>query len=186
MARFSAMVALLVVLGIPAGAQAPPAKTAPGQAGGQYSPPGQQAEPHTEGESSSKDTKVSLAPPAGEEGLAPGLDPSDSNVREMTPWDPLKADKNVEIGNYYMTQKNVPAAISRYREALYWKQDDAIAHLKLGQALEADGQYAEARINFEAYLKILPQGKFAPLAHKSLNHMKGKADVPKKPEVPSL
>jgi len=118
--------------------------------------------------------------------MAPGLDPADSDVREMTPWDPMKADRNVEIGEYYMTLKNYPAAISRFREALYWKKDDAMAQLRLGQALETVGQYAEARKSFEGYLKILPAGKFAPLARKALERMKGKADSPRKPEVPSL
>jgi TolA-binding protein len=61
-----------------------------------------------------------------------------------------------------------------------------MARLRLGEALEAVGQYTEARKNFEGYLKTLPQGKYAPLAHKALEHMKGKADHPQKTEAPSL
>lgn len=146
-------------------------------------PPPNAPPPHSNGESSSKDTKVSLAPPAGEEGVAPGKEAEESDIGEMHPWSPMKADKNVEIGDYYLTQKNYAAAISRYREALYWKPDDAMAHFRLGQALEAAGQYAEARKNYQGYLKILPQGKFASTARKALQRMKNKPDAPKRSEA---
>jgi len=184
MIRLSALLTLWLLLGLTAMAQSPSAKPSP-QPSEPASADGGKAAPRSDDESSSKDTKINLAPPAGEEGYAPGADPADSGVQEMTPWNPLKADRNVEIGNYYMTLRNYPAAISRYREALYWKKDDAMAQLRLGQALEVVGQYADARKNFEGYLRILPDGKFAPLARKSLEHMKGKADRLQKAEVPS-
>lgn len=141
--------------------------------------PANQAPPRTEaGESSSKDTKVDLAPPAGEAGL--DLGGASADVRELKPWDPHKADKDVEVGDYYFKRKNYAAAIYRYRDALYWKSDDAVATLRLAQALEQVGQYAEARKNYESYLKILPHGEFAKQATDALGRLHEKPDDPRK------
>ena len=131
------------------------------------------------GESSSKDTKISPSPAV--EAPTPGTD-----TAAERPWDPHKAEKDIEVGDFYMHQKNYPAAISRYREALYWKQDDAMAQFRLGQALEGVGQYTEACKNYEKYVEILPQGKFAGDARKALQRLKGKPDSPKKAEGPIL
>jgi tetratricopeptide (TPR) repeat protein len=146
----------------------------------------QNAPPRSNGESSSRDTKIDLSPPPGESGSAPGAEPEGIDVREMRPWDPHKADKNVEVGDYYLTQKNYRAAISRYREALYWQDNHAIAQFRLGQSLEAVGQFAEARKYYEGYLKILPSGSFAQEARKALERLKDKADEPKKLAGPVL
>ena len=102
----------------------------------------------------------------------------------MHPWDPHKADKDVEVGNYYFKKKNYAAAISRYREALYWKQDDAVALFRLGQALEAVGQYSEARKQYGRYLDLLAKGPFAGEARKALARLKDKPDAPKQLETP--
>ena len=123
----------------------------------------------SEGESSSNRTKVDLSPPPGEAGL--DLRPGASDVQEFKPWDPHKADKCVEIGDFYYKRKNYSAAISRYREALYWKSDHALAFFRLGQALEQTGQYDEARKSYEQYLKILPKGTYATQSQKALEKL---------------
>jgi len=138
------------------------------------------------GESSSKDTKIPLESPAVDRSGTAGGGGSAGDVREMRPWDPHKADKAVEVGDFYFKRGNYAAAISRYREALYWKQDDAVALFRLGQSLEAVGQYAEARTQYKRYLQVLPNGPFAGDAQKALNRLKDKPDVPKKMERPVL
>jgi tetratricopeptide (TPR) repeat protein len=135
--------------------------------------------------SSSKDTKVNLAPPPGEEGYAPGKETA-NGVEEMHPFDPHKAEKSIEVGDYYLKQKNYRAAASRYREALYWKDNDAVAQFRLGQALEGLGQYDAACKYYEAYLRILPQGPLAGEARKGLDRLRGKPDDPRKAEGPIL
>jgi len=134
------------------------------------------------GESSSKDTKISDESSLGN-ATAGG---SASDVGEVHPWDPHRADKNVEVGDYYFKKKNYAAAISRYREALYWKRDDAVALFRLGQALEAVGRYAEARKEYARYLEVLAKGPFAAEARKALVRLKDKPDAPKQPETPVL
>jgi tetratricopeptide (TPR) repeat protein len=117
-------------------------------------------DPGTPGVSSSKDTKVNNQPPTGE-AAAP-------DVQEMKPYDPHKAEKNIEIGDYYFKRGNYRAAESRYREALEWKPGDAIATFKMGQIMEKNGNLLQARQNYQAYLKILPDGPLSEDAKKAL------------------
>jgi tetratricopeptide (TPR) repeat protein len=116
-------------------------------------------DPGTPGVSSSKDTKVNIPPPTGE--TAP-------DVQEMKPYDPHKAEKNIEIGDYYFKRSNYRAAESRYREALQWKPGDAVATFKMGEVMEKEGNLLQARQNYQAYLKILPDGPLSENAKKAL------------------
>ncbi len=118
-------------------------------------------------ESSSKSVQVDLQPPSVDLREHPEDYPT-SDVHEMHPWNPLRAMKAVEVGDFYFKQGNLLGAISRYREALYYKDNDADAAFKLGQALEKNKEPYEARQAYELYLKILPQGKDAENARKAL------------------
>jgi tetratricopeptide (TPR) repeat protein len=120
-------------------------------------------DPGTPGVSSSKETKVNIPPPTGE--AAP------EDVQEMKPYDPHKADKAIEVGDYYLKQKNYRAAESRYREALEWKPGDAIATYRMGEVMEKIGNLVQARQNYQAYLKILPDGPLAKDAKKALSRI---------------
>lgn len=155
-----------------------PKKQQPQQSAANNAPP-RSDQPTQGGQSSSRSTKIDLSPPAGE-AAAPGVgvDPAEADVREFKPWDPHKADKNVEVGDFYFKRGNYRAAVSRYEEALYWKDDDATAMFRLGQAQEKLGEYSEARKNYAGYLKILPEGEFAGDANKALERIKNKADQP--------
>ncbi len=79
-------------------------------------------------ESSSKDTRIDLTPPKDDQKNHPmsGVAISDaeesaSDVQEFHPWDPHKAAKNVEVGDFYFKRKNYRAALDRYKEALIYK-----------------------------------------------------------------
>ncbi|HWR35496.1 MAG TPA: tetratricopeptide repeat protein [Clostridia bacterium] len=122
------------------------------------------------GHSSSKDTRIDLSPPRGDAMMHPNSEiPAD--VTEMRPYDPHKAEKNIEIGDFYFKKKNFEAAASRYREALSWKPNDAVATFRLGQSLESLGQGADARQAYEEYLKILPNGPSAEYAKKAVERL---------------
>jgi tetratricopeptide (TPR) repeat protein len=126
-------------------------------------------------ESSSKETQIDIAPPAGDAKTHPGADldtPSDSG--EFSQWNPMKAMKAVEVGDFYFKRENYPAAISRYREALEWKPRDAEATYKLGTALEKSGDLKGALEDYQEYLKILPKGPYADKADKGIERLKQK------------
>ncbi len=87
----------------------------------------------------------------------------------------MKAQKDVDVGDYYFRRKNYRAAMDRYKEALYYKENDAIATYRLAVCAEKMGDKLEARKNFEQYLKILPEGRLANGARASLEKLGGKA-----------
>ena len=199
MFRCFAPVALGLILGVWALAQQGPAKSPPPN----QAPPRSDQKPQTaksqpaEGQSSSKETPPDLSPPQNdakdhpESGSAlqeaedaAGLHEGDEigGVQEFKVWNPHKAEKDVEVGDFYFKRKNYRAALSRYQEALYYKFDDAVATFRLGVCQEKLGDSAEARKAYQAYLKILPQGPFAAEAEQALARLKAppeQADTPK-------
>ena len=76
------------------------------------------------------------------------------------------------MGDFYFKRKNYRAAEDRYREALYYKENDAIATFRLAVCLEKMDRPDEARSQYESYLKILPHGPQADEAHKAIEHIK--------------
>jgi tetratricopeptide (TPR) repeat protein len=133
-------------------------------------------------ESSSRDTRIDISPPKDDAKNHPGskaaiadLDitdnPDTSGVQEFHPWNPMKALKNIEVGDFYFKRKNYKAALERYKEALYYKDGDALASFRLAVCQEKIGDKTEARKYYEQYLKILPEGPFAKDAHASLDRL---------------
>lgn len=137
------------------------------------------------GESSSKDTQIDLSPPPDDSKAHPQsaevlMDAEASasgngDVSEFHPWDPHKAAKDVEVGDFYFKRKNYRAAEDRYREALLYKDNDAIATYRLAVCLEKLDRPDDARKEYESYLKILPHGPEAEGARKALERLKGPA-----------
>lgn len=132
--------------------------------------------------SSSKDTRIDLSPPADDAKKHPDSGAAmvdaaaddDSGVSEMKPWDPHKAAKDVEVGDFYYKRKNYRAAIERYKDALVYKPNDAVATFRLAECQDKTGETAEAVTHYEDYLKILPQGPYAEDAHKALDRLTAK------------
>ena len=133
-------------------------------------------------ESSSHDTRIDISPPKNDAKNHPGskaaiedLDIPEnievSGVPEFHPWNPMKALKNIEVGDFYFKRKNYKAALERYKEALYYKDGDALASFRLAVCQEKLGDKADARKYYEQYLKILPEGPFAKDAHASLDRL---------------
>jgi tetratricopeptide (TPR) repeat protein len=134
-----------------------------------------------QGESSSKDDDIDLSPPPGDAAAHPnspspfGAAAPGTDVNEMHPWDPHKAMKDIEVGDFYFKRKNYRAAESRYREALLYKNNDAVATYRLAVSLEKLDRPDEAREEYESYLKILPEGHEAEHARKALERLKSGA-----------
>jgi tetratricopeptide (TPR) repeat protein len=132
-------------------------------------------------ESSSKDTRIDLSPPKDDAKNHPmsGVAISDaegeeekSDVEELHPWDPHKAAKDIEVGDFYFKRKNYRGAIERYKDALIYKPNDAVAQFRLAESLEKTGNPQEAIPHYQEYLKILPHGPFAADAQKALERLK--------------
>lgn len=132
------------------------------------------------GQSSSKDTQRDLSPPADDAKLHPqsaaavaeASAAGGSGISEFHVWDPHKAAKSVEVGDFYFKRKNYRAAEDRYREALRYKDNDAIATIRLAVCLEKLNLPNDARLEYESYLRILPHGPQAEEAQKAIGRLK--------------
>jgi tetratricopeptide (TPR) repeat protein len=153
------------------------AQDAPGKASDKSAARAREAE-----ESSSRDTRIDIRPPKDDDKNHPGSkaavadlvpdNPDTSGIQEFHPWNPMKALKDIEVGDFYFkTRKNYKAALERYKEALYYKDGDAVASFRVAECQEKLGDKAEAKKYYEQYLKILPEGPLAKDARASLDRL---------------
>jgi Flp pilus assembly protein TadD len=133
------------------------------------------------GESSSKDAPVDLGAPADDAKAHPQSSDAIANaeaealsngITEFHTFDPHKAAKDVEVGDFYFRRRNYHAAEERYRDALHYKENDATATIRLAVCLEKLGILDDARSEYESYLKILPHGPQAEQAQKAVERLK--------------
>jgi len=147
---------------------------------GQNQAPPRSPAPTEAGESSSRDTRVDISPPKDDAKNHPDsgvveTNPEDEpagDVQEMHPWNPYRAMKDDEVGDYYFKLKNYKAALARYQDALIWKEKDAVANFRMAQCYEKLDQPDQAIPHYEEYLKILPGGPYAKEARKALQKLK--------------
>ncbi len=135
------------------------------------------------GESSSRDNRIDLSPPPNDakdhpNSAVPEADAgedSSSDVQEFHTYDPHRALKDIEVGDFYFKKKNYRAALDRYREALFYKPNDALANFRMAQSLEKLNQSDEAVEHYQEYLKVLPNGPLSEEAKKALEKLKAEA-----------
>ena len=153
------------------------------------------------GESSSKDTQIDLSPPPddtkehqqssdllhqqGPDLLKDGGTGASTDTSEFRLWDPHKAAKDIEVGDYYFKRKNYTGAEGRYRDALLYKDNDAVATYKLAVCLEKLNRFDEALTQYESYLKILPYGPESAEANKAIERLKTPAASTKPKQNPA-
>jgi tetratricopeptide (TPR) repeat protein len=82
------------------------------------------------------------------------------------------AAQDIDVGYYYLKDKNYRAAESRLKEALELKPDSQVALIGLAQAQQKLGKSDAARQNYEAYLKLNPDGPEADKVKKALGQLK--------------
>ncbi len=129
--------------------------------------------------SSSRDTRIDTSAPKDDDKNHPSSKnavsdleaPDTSGIQEFHPWNPMKAQKDIGVGDFYFKRKNYKAAMERYKDALYYKNGDAVASFRLAVCQEKLGDKEEAKKYFEQYLKILPEGPFAKEARASLERL---------------
>jgi Tfp pilus assembly protein PilF len=119
------------------------------------------------GESSSRDTLIDLNNRSTKEEPAPVEE--DESV--LKPWDPHKAAKDVEVGQWYLKLKNYRAALERFNSALSYKPDDAEAIYGLAVTQEKLDLLSLADSNYRKYLGILPNGPRSKEAEEALKRI---------------
>jgi tetratricopeptide (TPR) repeat protein len=83
-----------------------------------------------------------------------------------------QAAKDIDVGYFYLNEKNYVAAEGRLKEAVEFKPDAAAAWVGLAQAQQKLGKDSAARQSYEAYLKLNPDGPDAEKARKAMAELK--------------
>ncbi|MGI8743840.1 MAG: tetratricopeptide repeat protein [Bryobacteraceae bacterium] len=83
-------------------------------------------------------------------------------------FNPLQANKEMEIGNYYFKKHSYRAAAKRFTEATKWNPTDAAAFLRLGEADDKLKDTAAAHQAYAKYLELQPDAKNADAIKKRL------------------
>ena len=110
-----------------------------------------------------------------------GLEEKKDQEEEAAPpkeyaYNPYQAEREVEVGNFYMKKGNYPAAARRYEEATKWKPNWGLAYLKLGQAYEKKGELRRAAEAYRKYLEILPKDRRARQLRKEIARLEREAE----------
>ena len=85
---------------------------------------------------------------------APAAEPGDGSISEFKEWNPLQANKDMEVGTYYLKKGNYDAAIDRFEEAARLQQGFARPYLKLGETYEKKKEWAMAVASYRKYLAL--------------------------------
>ncbi len=101
------------------------------------------------------------APPEEDESVKP----------KIYPLDPLEAERNIKVGNFYMHQKKTAgyrAAAGRFEDATKYNPNSAEAFFRLGEAEEKLKNGDRAKLAFQRVIRIAPDSKLAKEAKKKL------------------
>ncbi len=86
--------------------------------------------------------------------------------------DEKQAAEDIDVGYYYLKDKNYRAAQSRLKEALQLQPGSPVALVGLAQAQQKLGDTDGARQSYEAYLKGNPDGPDAEKVKKAMAQLK--------------
>ncbi len=94
--------------------------------------------------------------------------PSDKDIQSGSLAGTGRAEEDVRIGRYYLSQHNYQGAYGRFQEAA--RMDPANVEAIYGTAASAEGLHKrdEALENYKLYLQIAPDGEHAKAVEKSL------------------
>jgi tetratricopeptide (TPR) repeat protein len=86
----------------------------------------------------------------------------DTDARKVAyAFNPLKAEQEIKVGDFYWKRGSFQAAAGRYKEATLWNPSAAMAFLKLGDCYEKLKERDQAKEAFTKYLALEPNGKRA-------------------------
>jgi tetratricopeptide (TPR) repeat protein len=87
-------------------------------------------------------------------------------------FNPLQAEKEIRVGDFYFKKGKYRAAEERFREATKWNNGSTEAWLRLGEAAEKEKDPHVAKEAYAKYLDLSPDAKNAPEIRKKLEKLK--------------
>ena len=103
-------------------------------------------------------------------------DSATQNAPDQPTWDPLRAEKDIEVGQYYMRKGDVDAAIDRFQDATTAKPGYAIPFKYLGEAQEKKGLKKQAIKSFSRYLELFPHAEDGEKVRKKVEKLRSEVE----------
>ena len=99
-------------------------------------------------------------------------------------FDPLHAQRSLDVGKFYLNKGIYDAAIDRFIEASNYQPSLAMPWRLLGEAYEKKHEYSKAIEAYNKYLEILPHAADAAKIRKAVSDLQEKSapDSPQKAE----
>lgn len=110
----------------------------------------------------------------------PNTDNATKNAPDQPAWDPLRAEKDLEVGQYYMKRGDWDAAIDRFNDAIEAKPGYAIPFRYLGEAQEKKGLKKQAIKSYAKYLDLVPHADDAEKIKKKVEKLYKEVEKEKK------
>jgi tetratricopeptide (TPR) repeat protein len=110
----------------------------------------------------------------------PNSDNAAQNAPDQPMWDPLRAEKDLEVGQYYMRKGDVDAAIDRFQDAILAKPGYAIPFRYLGEAQEKKGLKRDAIKSYTRYLALYPRAEDKEKIEKRIEKLRSELEKSKK------
>jgi tetratricopeptide (TPR) repeat protein len=98
-------------------------------------------------------------------------DSATQNAADQPAWDPLRAEKDLEVGQYYMKKGDVDAAIDRFQDATTAKPGYAIPFRFLAEAQEKKGLKKQAIKSYQRYLDLYPHAEDGDKIRKKIDKL---------------
>jgi len=107
-------------------------------------------------------------------------DTATKSAEDQPKWDPLRAEKDLEVGRYYMRTGNIDAAMDRFHDAIEAKPGYAIPFLYLGEAQEKKGMKRDALKSYKRYLELYPHAEDKEKVEKKIEKLRRETGEKKK------
>jgi len=112
----------------------------------------------------------------------PNTDSPVNSAPDQPKWDPMRADKDIEVGKFYMKKGDIDAAIDRFLDATEAKPGYAIPFRYLGEAYEKQGKKKPAVKAYQRYLDLYPHAEDGDKIRKKIEKLHQEIDKEKEKE----
>jgi tetratricopeptide (TPR) repeat protein len=121
------------------------------------------------------------APPAKPDQTKPkpNTDSAVQSAPDQPKWDPLRAEKDLDVGKYYLKKGDIDAAIDRFEDAAEAKPGYAVPFLYLGEAYEKKGKKKQAVKAYQRYVDLFPHAEDGDKVRKKIEKLHAVIDKEK-------
>src|SRR5271170_7855127 len=95
----------------------------------------------------------------------------DKSSKGSNNYDPLTAEKDVDVGMFYLHKGDVDAAIDRFKDAVESRPNWAKPRLLLAETYEKKGDKSEAVRYYKEYLQVFPTAPDAKKVQKKIEKL---------------